>query len=194
MSVSIDQVKALRDETGVSIMVCRKALEEAQGDIEKAKVILRKHSKLAAEKKADRALGAGTIGVYVHAGGEVAAMVHLACETDFVAKNEAFQTLARDIAMHIAALAPVAVRREDVAQDERQAALAVFQEEAAGKPDDVREKIVNGKMDSWYRDRVLLEQPFVKDEGRTIGDLLNEATQKFGERVDVVAFKRLSVR
>ncbi|GIW69146.1 elongation factor Ts [Candidatus Parcubacteria bacterium] len=194
MSVSIDQVKALRDETGVSIMVCRKALEEAQGDIEKAKVILRKHSKLAAEKKADRALSAGTIGVYVHAGGEVAAMVHLACETDFVAKNEVFQTLARDIAMHIAAMAPVAARREDVAQDERQAALAVFQEEAAGKPDDVREKVVNGKMDSWYRERVLLEQPFVKDESRTIGDLLNEATQKFGERIDAVAFKRFSVR
>ncbi len=194
MGVSIEQVKALRDATGVSVMACRKALEEAGGDMERAKAILRKQSKQAAEKKADRALGAGFIGVYVHPGGEVAAMVQLACETDFVAKNEAFQTLAKDIAMHTAAMAPHVIRREDLPEEEVAAAQAAFAAEAEGKPDEIREKILSGKMEQWYREVVLLDQPFIRDETRTIDDLINEAIQKFGERIAVERMARFSLR
>ncbi len=191
--VSIDDVKKLRDETGVSIMQCKKALEEAGGDFEKAKVILRKVSAQIAEKKAERELGAGAVQAYVHAGNTVAGVVVLACETDFVAKNEEFVSLARDIAMHIAAMAPQFLKKEDVTDDDIKAAKEIFEEEAKDKPEDIREKIVQGKLDSYLKDKVLLEQAFIKDQSKTIKDLLSEATQKFGERVDIVRFERFSV-
>lgn len=193
MAVSTDLVK-LREETGVSIMQCKKALEEAGGDVEKAKVILRKVSAAIASKKADRALGAGVVAAYTHAGGAVVGAVVLACETDFVSKNEDFQKLAYDIAMHVAAMNPQFKSRDDVKEEDVKAAREVFEKEVQNVPDAARSKALEGKVDSFLKEKVLLEQPFVKDSSITISGLLNSAVQKFGEKVEVVRFERLSVR
>ena len=193
MSISLDDVKKLREETGVSIMQCKKALEEAQGDFEKARVILRKVSAQIAEKKADRDLGAGAIGVYLHNGNTVAGVVVLACETDFVAKNEEFANLAKELAMHVAAMAPQYLTKEDVSEEDVAAAKEVFQEEVADKPAEMQEKIMQGKIDSYLKDKVLTDQAFIKDPSKTIQDMISEATQKFGERVEITRFERFSV-
>lgn len=189
----MDTLKQLRDKTGLSIMQCKKALEEAEGDMDKAEVILRKRSGAAADKKADRELGAGAVATYVH-GGEIGAMVQLSCETDFVARNEEFPLLAREIAMHVAASNPNYLAEEDIAQEARTAATAVFTEEVKDKPAEMQEKILEGKMQSYFKDQVLLNQPYIKDESKTIRDLLNEASQKFGERVEVTRYARFSAR
>ncbi|HET9641229.1 MAG TPA: elongation factor Ts [Candidatus Paceibacterota bacterium] len=192
MELTTEIIKQLRDRTGVSVMQCKKALEEAGGDIEKAEVILKKRSSEAAEKKADRELGAGVIGTYSHEG-SIGAMVLLSCETDFVAKNPEFAALAREIAMQVAATDPKYVSQEHVPEDKKKAALAVFETEVAGKPEDMRAKILDGKLSSYFREEVLLDQAFIKDESKAIRNLLNEATQKFGERVEISGFSRLSV-
>lgn len=189
-----EEIKALRDDTGVSVMQCKKALEEAGGDMEKAKVILRKISAQAAAKKADRTLGAGTVSAYVHAGGQVVGVVVLGCETDFVSKNEDFIKLAKDIAMHVAAMAPQFLSKEDVKDEDVRAAREVFAEEVANIPEAKREIALQGKLDSYLREKVLLEQPFVKDASVTIRTLLDQAVQKFGEKTEVVRFERLSVK
>lgn len=189
-----EQIKELRDITGVSIMQCKKALEEAGGDMEKAQVILRKQSALIANKKSDRELGAGVAAAYTHAGGAVVAAVVLACETDFVSKNEEFSKLAYDIAMHVAAMAPQFKTREEVQESDLRAAREVFEGEAANIPEPMRAKAVEGKIDSYLKDKVLLEQPFVKDPTITIREMLDRAVQKFGEKVEVTRFERLSVR
>ncbi len=188
----MDDIKKLRDETGVSIMQCKKALEEAGGDIEKAKVLLRKISAQVADKKGDRDLGAGTVGVYLHQGGSVAGVVVLSCETDFVAKNEEFKSLAYDMAMHVAAMAPMFLNKESVKEEDISAAKEVFIDEAKDKPEDMREKIVEGKMNSYLKEKVLTEQSFVKDADKTIGQLVKDATQKFGERVEITRMERFS--
>jgi elongation factor Ts len=193
MEISTETIKVLRDKTGVSIMQCKKALEEAEGDMDKAEVILRKRSGAAADKKADRDLGAGAIGVYVHEGA-IGAMVLLSCETDFVARNDEFPTLAREIAMQVAATNPTYLSDADIAPEALEAAKAVFKAEVADKPTDMQEKILEGKMASYFKDQVLMNQPFIKDEGKTIRDLITEASQKFGERVEVTKFVRLSAR
>ena len=188
----MEDIKKLRDETGVSIMQCKKALEEAGGDIEKAKVLLRKISAQVADKKGSRDLGAGTVGVYSHQGGSIAGVVVLSCETDFVAKNEEFKALAYDIAMHVAAMAPEFISKDDVKDEDVAAAKAVFVEEAADKPADMQEKIVAGKLDSYLKEKVLMEQAFVKDADKTITQLITEATQKFGERVEITRSERFA--
>ena len=193
MEITTNIIKELRDKTGVSVMQCKKALEEAEGDLAKAEVILKKRSAGAAAKKAERSLGAGAIGTYVHEGA-VGAMVLLSSETDFVAKNPEFAALARDIAMQVAATDPLYVTMDEVPEEAKQAALAVFEAEVADKPEEMRAKILDGKLASYFRDQVLLLQPFIKDEGETIQDLLNKATQKFGERVELSRFARVSVR
>ena len=193
MDISTDTLKALRDKTGVSVMQCKKALEEAGGDMNQAEVILRKRSSAAAEKKGDRELGAGAIGSYVH-GGEIGAMVLLSCETDFVARNEEFPVLAREIAMQVAATDPKYLSAEDIAPEATEAAKAVFAEEVKDKPAEMQEKILEGKMASYFRDQVLLNQPYIKDESKTVNDLISEASQKFGERVQVTKFARFSAR
>ena len=193
MDITTDTIKQLRETTGVSVMQCKKALEEAGGDIAKAEVILRKHSAASAEKKAERELGAGTIGTYVHEGG-IGAMALLSCETDFVAKNPDFGKVARDIAMQITATDPKYTSVDDIAPEARAAATAVFEKEVEGKPEEMKAKIMEGKLASYFRDQVLLEQPFIKDETKTIKELLNEATQKFGERVEITRFVRISAR
>ncbi|MBI2613036.1 elongation factor Ts [Candidatus Kaiserbacteria bacterium] len=189
-----EEIKKLRDETGVSVMQCKKALEEAGGDVEKAKVILRKISATIASKKADRTLAAGVAAAYTHAGGAVVGAVVLGCETDFVSKNQEFQKLAYDIAMHVAAMNPIFRSRDDVTEQDLKAARAVFADEAAKVPEAVRAKAIEGKVDSYLKERVLLEQPFVKDPTITIRGLLDSAIQKFGEKVELVRFERLSVR
>ncbi|HEV7121666.1 MAG TPA: elongation factor Ts [Candidatus Paceibacterota bacterium] len=193
MEITTEMLKALRDKTGVSVMQCKKALEEAGGDIDKAEVILRKRSSAAAEKKGDRELGAGAIGTYVH-GGEIGAMVLLSCETDFVARNPEFPALAREVAMQVAATDPKYLSESDIAPEAQEAAKAVFVEEVKDKPAEMQEKILQGKMDSYFQDQVLMNQPYIKDDSKKVKDLISEASQKFGERVEITKFARFSAR
>lgn len=180
--------------TGLSVMDCKKALEETNGDKEKALVVLRKKSGAAAAKKADRTLGAGVVQAYVHSSKDVGAMVVLSCETDFVAKNEDFVKLAYDIAMHVAATSPRFLSRDDVKEEDVAAAKAVFEEEVKDKPADKQEMILKGKLDSYLKESVLLEQEFIKDPSLTIQALVEQATQKFGERVELTTYAQLSAR
>ncbi len=193
MEITTEVVKQLRDRTGISVMQCRKALEEAGGDIEKAEVILRKKSGAAADKKADRELGAGVIGSYVH-DGAIGSMIVLSCETDFVAKNPEFPALAREIAMQVAATDPQYLAESEIPEDKKAAAMEIFQKEVEGKPEEMKAKILEGKMSSYFSGSVLLSQSYIKDESKTVKDLLNEATQKFGERVEISKFARFSAR
>lgn len=193
--MAVDEtLKSLRDETGVSIMQCKKALEEAGGDVEKAKIILRKASAAIASKKADRTLGAGVAAAYTHAGGSVIGAVVLACETDFVSKNEDFGKLAYDIAMHVAAMNPQFRSREDITEGDLAAAREVFTNEVANVPEAARAKALEGKLDSYLKERVLLEQSFIKDPSVSIRELIEQGVQKFGEKIEVARFVRLSVR
>ena len=191
--VTTDVIKQLRDETGVSVMQCKKALEEAGGDVAKAIVILKKKGADAAAKKADRTLNAGAIAAYVHATGTVGAMVEIACETDFVAKNPEFKQLAYDIAMHIAASKPEFLKKEDITAEARELAASVFEKETEGKPKDMKEKILEGKLASYFGERVLLEQPFIKNPEMTIAGLVAGAVQKFGEKTEIIRFVRFGV-
>jgi len=205
--ITTEQVKDLRDRTGVSVMQCRKALEEAGGDMDKAVIILRKKSGEISAKKADRKFGAGTIAAYVHATGNVGAMVMLSCETDFVAGNEEFKTLARDIAMHVTATNPKYSTREEITEAERVTAKEVFENEmkkaeatekesgkaTKPKPADVKAKILEGKLAAYFSEQVLLDQPFIKNPELTIGALISGAVQKFGEKIELSRFVRLGV-
>mgnify|MGYP001563331708 CR=1 FL=1 len=193
MDISIDIVKELRERTGLSIMQCKKALEEVDGDIEKAEVLLKKRSGAAAEKKSDRELGAGAVAAYVH-DGTIGAMVHLSCETDFVARNPEFPALAREIALQVSATNPAYLAEEDIKPEAREAATAIFREEVKDKSADMQEKIFEGKMAAYFKDQVLLNQSYIKDESKTVRDLVTEASQKFGERVEVTKFARFSAR
>jgi len=193
MEISTDVVKALRDRTGVSVMQCKKALEEAGGDVAKAEVILKKRSGAAADKKADRELGSGAVATYVH-DGMIGAMVLLSCETDFVARNPEFGVLAREIAMQVAATDPKYATDTEIPEEAKTAAMAVFAKEVEGKPEEMKEKILAGKLASYFSDSVLLNQPYIKDESKMIKDLITEASQKFGERVEITRFARYSAR
>jgi len=193
MEITMDTLKELRDKTGLSVMQCKKALEEAGGDVAQAEVILRKRSGAAAEKKGDRELGAGAVSSYIH-GGEIGAMVLLSCETDFVARNPEFPALAREIAMQVAATNPEFLRDTDIDETAKNAAMAVFKEEVKDKPAEMQEKILDGKMQSYFKDQVLMNQPYIKDETKTVQQLVDEASQKFGERVEVSKFVRFSAR
>ncbi len=194
MDISSAHLKELRDATGISVMQCKKALEEAGGDMEKALIILRKKGAEAAGKKADRALGAGAVGSYVHNTHEVAALVLLSCETDFVSKNEEFVALARDLAMQVAATRPKFIARTEITDADTAKAKEVFAEEVKGKPEDLQEKILQGKLDSYFKEQVLMEQDYIKDPSRTIADLLSGAVQKFGENIVIGGMTRLSVK
>jgi elongation factor Ts len=192
-TITTEQVKELRDATGISVMQCKKALEEAGGDREKALVILRKKSGEISSKKGDRTFGAGTIQAYIHATGSVGAIVELNCETDFVSKNEEFQALARDIAMHITATNPKFIRKEDVTEADQKTAKEVFEAEVKDKPAAMRAKILEGKLNTYFSEMVLLNQPFIKNPELTIQELIDAAVQKFGEKTAVGRFKRFKV-
>jgi elongation factor Ts len=192
-TITTEQIKELRDATGVSVMQCKKALEEAGGDYDKAIVLLRKKSGEISAKKGDRTFAAGTVQAYIHANGTVGAMVELNCETDFVSNNEEFKTLARDIAMHVAASNPKFVKKEEITEADLKAAKAVFEEEVKDKPADKRAMILEGKLAMYASEMVLLDQPFIKNPELTIQGLLDSATQKFGEKTAVSRFMRFKV-
>ena len=194
MEITSVQLKELRDKTGISVMQCKRALEEADGDMDKAVIILKKKRSEAAEKKSDRELGAGCVGVYIHNTNEVASMVLLACETDFVSKNPEFIALAKDIAMQVAATAPTHITRTEVSEEMIQKAKEVFAPEVEGKPEEMKEKIMEGKLSSYFREQILLEQPFIKNQDQTISEMINGAVQKFGENIAVVKISRVSVK
>ena len=192
-TISTEQVKELRDQTGISVMQCKKALEEAGGNMEKALVILRKQGSGMAAKKADRSFGAGTIQAYIHANGNVGTMVELNCESDFVAGNDEFKALARDIAMHVTATNPKFLRKEDITEADRKVATEVFEAEVKGRPEAVRAKILEGKLSAYFAEMVLLDQPFIKNPEVTIQGLIDAAMQKFGEKMAVGRFMRYKI-
>jgi elongation factor Ts len=194
MAITSEQVKELREMTGISVMQCKAALEEAGGDTQKAILILSKKSVGLAAKKGDRTLGAGAVSSYIHATKEVGSMVVLRSETDFVSKNEEFVSLAREIALQVAASNPQYVKREDIPEDKLAEFKALFVKEVEGKPENMKETILAGKLDAYLKGVVLLEQPFIKDPEKTIRQLLENAVQKFGERVEVEKFVRYSVK
>lgn len=190
--VSIDQIKELRERTGISIGQCKKALEDAGGDLEKAVVLLSKKGGDIAAKKSGRELKSGVVDAYIH-GGKVGAMVELFCETDFVAKNEDFKKLAYDIAMQVAATNPTFLKREDITEGDKKKAMEVFEEEVKDKPEEMREKILEGKMNAYFKDKILMEQDFIKNPEVTIASLVEGAIHKFGERTEVGRFTRFSI-
>ena len=193
MSITTETIKELRDKTGVSIMHCKKALEEAEGNLGKALVILQKKSGAIATKKADRKLSSGTIASYLHTGGTVGVLVEVACETDFVARNEDFQKFAYDLAMHIAAMNPTFLTIDEVAEEDKATALEVFKKEVEDKSFDMQKKILNGKMDAYFKDKILLTQTYIKDPDMSIDDLIKSAIQKFGENIRVIRYTRYSI-
>ena len=195
MSVTAKEVKALRDRTGVGMMDCKGALQETGGDFEAAVDLLRSKGAAKAAKRADKATNEGTVGYYLHHGGRIGVIVELNCETDFVANTDEFRGLAKDLAMHVAAANPIAVRPEDLPPElverERQVYLKQVREE--GKPEAIRGKIVDGKMKKFFEESTLLRQKFVKNPDQTIEDLVTEITAKTGERIQVARFARLEV-
>jgi len=193
MAITTEQIKELRDLTGVSVMQCKKALEEAEGDFEKAQIILRKQSAKAADKKSDRTLGAGVVASYIHSGGNVGAMVELLCETDFVAKNEDFKALAYEVAMQVAATAPEFVDASQIDEGVKAKATEIFAGEAEGKPEEIKSKIIEGKLQAYFAEKTLVNQIYIKDGEKTVEGLLQEATQKFGEKIQIGRISRFSV-
>jgi elongation factor Ts len=188
-------VKELRDKTNAGMMDCKKALTETKGDMEKAVDLLRQKGLAVAQKRAGRATSEGVIETYIHAGGKLGVMVEVNCETDFVAKNSDFIEFAKNVAMHVAASNPVSVRREDVPADlaERERNIYIQQAIDSGKPANIAEKMVDGKMDRFFAESCLVEQKFVKNPDLTIQDLLNELVAKLGENISVKRFARFQV-
>lgn len=195
MKITSQMVKELRDKTNAGMMDCKRALGETEGDMEKAVDLLRQKGLAVAQKRADRATSEGVVECYIHAGGKLGVMVEVGCETDFVAKTDDFSTFARDIAMHVAASNPVAVSREEVPADmvEREKEIYKAQALDSGKPENIVEKIVTGKIDKYISEVCLLEQKFVKNPDLSIQDLLNELIAKMGENISVKRFARFQI-
>ncbi|HET7229975.1 MAG TPA: translation elongation factor Ts [Longimicrobium sp.] len=193
--ISAKDVKELRDRTGAGMMECKGALNEAGGDMERAIDILRAKGAAKAAKRAERETKEGTVGSYIHMGGRIGVLVEVGCETDFVARNDEFQKLVRDIAMHIAAAAPVAVRREDFPADLIERERGVYREQVkeSGKPEQIWDKIVDGKLEKFYAEGALLEQPFVKNPDITVGQLVTDVSAKTGEKMEVRRFARFAL-
>lgn len=197
MSVSADVVKKLREMSGAPMMECKKALEEATGDLEQAFTVLRKRGQATAAKKASRLASEGSVGCYLHAGGKIGVMVEVNCESDFVARNEEFQQLVHDVAMQICATDPRFIRKEDVPEDALAREREVLRSQAAttGKPEAVISRIVEGRLEKFYEDNCLYEQHFIKDLAgtSTIRELVNSKIAKFGENITVRRFSRFKV-
>ncbi|HYH45472.1 MAG TPA: translation elongation factor Ts [Thermoanaerobaculia bacterium] len=195
MEVTAQMVKQLRERTGAPMMDCKAALNESGGDIEKAVDLLRTKGLAAAAKKAGRVTAEGAVGSYIHAGGKIGVLVEVNCETDFVARTEPFQELLRDIALHIAAADPRFVERDEVTTADLDRERAIYREQAlaTGKPPAVVEKIVDGKLEKYYSEFVLLEQPFVKDPDKTVSQLIAERVAKIGENLKVRRFARFKL-
>ena len=192
MEITANLVKDLREKTGAGMMDCKNALVEAKGDTEKAIVILRKKGLASAQKKAARVAAEGMIGHYIHAGGKLGVLVEVNCETDFAARSDEFQSLVKDVAMHIAAQNPLYVKREDVPGEvlEKEKEIYKDQAHAAGKPANIVDKIAEGKLESYYEMACLYDQKFVKDPNMTVKDLINNLVAKIGENIQVRRFAR----
>jgi elongation factor Ts len=194
-TISAELVKTLRDRTGAGMMECKAALTEAGGNLEEATTILRKRGLAQAAKKAGRATGQGVVGSYIHMGGKVGVLVEVNCESDFVARTDAFQALVKDVAMHIAAADPRYVRREDVPAEALDKEREIYRAQVAqsGKPPAVIEKIVEGKLGAFYAQVVLLDQPYIREPSTTVSQLIAEATAKMGENITVSRFARFKI-
>ena len=195
MEISASQVKELRDKTGAGFMECKAALMESNGNVDQAVTVLRTKGQAKAEKRASRSTSQGVIGHYVHQGGQVAVIVEVNCETDFVARTDDFQALVKEIAMHIAAANPTCVRRDEVAADDLDTEKIIYRKqfEKSDKPAHVIEKIVEGKVNSYYEQVVLLDQPSIRDPKITIGSMVTAAVAKLGENITVARFARFKV-
>jgi elongation factor Ts len=195
MAITAEQVKQLRDKTGAGMMDCKAALTEAGGDMDKAIEVLRKKGLASAAKRAGRATRDGLIGHYIHMGGKVGVIVEVNCETDFVARTEAFQTLAKEIAMHIAAANPLYVKREDIPAEVLEKEKEIYRGQVAGqnKPDHVIDKIVEGKLESFFSQVCLTDQPSVRDPNVTIKQMVTAAAAKTGENVTISRFARFKL-
>ena len=195
MAISAAQVKELRDKTGAGFMDCKAALTEAGGDVDKAITILRTRGQARAAKRSGRSTSQGLVGSYIHMGGQVGVLVEVGCESDFVARTDEFQQLTREVAMHIAAASPLYVTRDQVPGEDVEREKAIFraQFEGSNKPPQVIDKIVEGKMNSYYQQVVLLDQPSIRDPKTSIGDLVTSAIAKMGENINVVRFARFKI-
>ena len=195
MNISAKQVKELRDRTGAGMMDCKKALQETGGDTEAAIDLLRSKGEAKAAKRAGRSANEGTVASYIHHGGRIGVLVELNCETDFVANTDRFRSLARDVAMHVAATDPLAVETGDVdpVVVDRERAIFAEQVEREGKPEHIRDRIVQGKLAKFYRERVLVEQAYIKDPERTVGQLITEVSARTGEKIRIARFSRFQV-
>lgn len=195
MSSTTEGIKELREITGAGVLDCKKALEQTGGDVAKAAEILREKGLAKAAKKAERVAAEGRIEAYIHAGAKLGTLVEVNCETDFVARTEQFQELAHNLAMHIAAAAPQWVSREDIPESVIEAEKKVYRSEleGEGKPEAVMERIIEGKLNKFYQQNVLLEQAYIRNEDQTIQDLLKEAIAKLGENIVVKRFARFQI-
>ena len=195
VAISADLVKQLRDKTGAGMMECKAALSEANGNMEEAVTLLRKRGLAQAAKRAGRTTAQGLVASYIHMGGKIGVLVEVNCESDFVARTDAFQNLVKELAMHVAAADPKWVRREDVSPDaiEKERNIYRAQMEGSGKPANVIDKIIEGKLGSFYSQFVLLDQPFVRDPSQTITQLVAETSAKTGENISVSRFIRYRV-
>jgi elongation factor Ts len=195
VKISSQMVKELRDKTNAGMMDCKKALTETGGDMDKAVDLLRQKGLAVAQKRAARATSEGTIQTYIHGGGKLGVMVEVACETDFVAKTDDFISFARDMAMQVAASNPLAIQREDVTADLVAREKEIYKQQAldSGKPEQIVDKIVSGKMDKFFAEACLLEQNFIKNPDLTVQDLLNELIAKMGENISIKRFARFQV-
>jgi elongation factor Ts len=194
MAISAESVKQLRDATGAGFMDCKRALEETGGDVERAVALLRERGVAAAAKKSGREAREGLVGSYIHTGGKVGALIEVNCETDFVARTDEFQRLVRDLAIQVAGLAPRYVDVDAIPPEELDAKRRELSEDPAvsGKPDEIRSRIIDGQLQKWYRDVVLLEQPF-RDEDRTVRQLITERVATIGENIRVSRFTRFEL-
>ncbi len=195
MTITAQQVKALRDQTGAGMMECKKALSEAEGDLNRAVTILRERGLAAAARKADRQTREGIVGEYIHAGGKLGVLVEVNCETDFVARTDEFQELVRDIAMHIAASNPSYVRREEASEEELEGERGIYRTQAlaAGKPEKVVDRIVEGKLNKYYSEVCLYDQPFVKDPDITVEEVVKSKIATLKENIAVKRFIRYKI-
>ncbi len=195
IAISAKQVAELRARTGAGLMDCKRVLQETAGDIDKAVDVLRTKGIARAEKRAGRGTSEGVIGNYLHFNGNVGVLVELNCETDFVARTDDFQSLARDVALHIASADPMAVTSDDVPTEVVDKERSIFEAQVAesGKPEKIRDRIVEGKLRKFFQERVLMEQPFVKDDKQSVGDLVKAVSGRVGENIVVRRFARLEL-
>ena len=192
MEIAAGTVKELRQRTGLGFMECKAALKESSGDVEEAEKILRKKGMAGSAKRAARTAAQGSVGSYIHIGGKIGVLVEVNCETDFVARNADFQQLVKDVAMHVAASAPRFISREEVTPELLEQELEIYREaaKATGKPEAVLDKIVAGKMEKFYEENCLLEQPFVKETDVTVAELVSQSAAKIGENIVIRRFSR----